>query len=148
MAKMGKFDNSEIVGTFKKLQKSIEGQQLLMEMTKTLDDIGEVAIGEVKSRTPVDSGGLRNAWDKTPAQLKGNGIQVTITNNKEYAPFVEYGHRQEVGRYVPAIGKRLKAPFVKGQFMLKNSLPSIQRDMLEKAQTKFDAEINKLLGGK
>ncbi len=23
-------------------------------------------------------------------------------------PYVEYGHRQEPGRYVPAIGKRLK----------------------------------------
>ena len=26
----------------------------------------------------------------------------------EYASYVEYGHRQEPGRYVPALGKRLK----------------------------------------
>jgi len=33
----------------------------------------------------------------------------------KYAPFVEFGHKQEVGRYVPAIGKRLVAPFVEAR---------------------------------
>lgn len=30
-----------------------------------------------------------------------------ISTNVEYAPYVEFGHNQEPGRYVPAIGKRL-----------------------------------------
>ena len=40
---------------------------------------------------------------------------VYIGTNVEYAPYVEYGHKQEVGRYVPAIGKRLVKPHVPAQ---------------------------------
>lgn len=43
---------------------------------------------------------------------------VTIINPVKYASYVEYGHRQEPGRFVPALGKRLKKSFVPGQYML------------------------------
>ena len=36
----------------------------------------------------------------------------------EYAPNVEYGHRQQAGRYVPAIGKSLDHAWVPGQHFL------------------------------
>ena len=52
-----------------------------------------------------------------------------------YAPHVEYGHRQKIGRYVPQIGKRLKASFVPGQYLLKDAVeetrPVFQRDIKE-----------------
>ncbi len=48
----------------------------------------------------------------------GNEYQITIENPVEYAPYVEYGHRQTPGRYVPALGKRLTRSFVPGQNML------------------------------
>ena len=35
-----------------------------------------------------------------------------VGTNVEYAPYVELGHHQEPGRYVPAIKKRLKASWV------------------------------------
>lgn len=38
-----------------------------------------------------------------------------IGTGVKYAPYVELGHHQEPGRYVPAIGKRLKASFVQGK---------------------------------
>ena len=44
-------------------------------------------------------------------QMEGDDT-VAIGTNVSYAPFVELGHHQEPGRYVPAIGKRLKASFV------------------------------------
>ena len=47
-----------------------------------------------------------------------NDYVVELINPVEYASYVEYGHRQEPGRYVPAIGKRLKKGWVPGQFML------------------------------
>lgn len=42
-------------------------------------------------------------------------------NPIEYAQYYEYGHRQTPGRYVPQIGKRLKAQFV-GRFPLNKAI--------------------------
>lgn len=47
---------------------------------------------------------------------------VAIGTHTKYAPYVEMGHHQEPGRYVPAIGKRLVASFVKGKPYLKPAL--------------------------
>ena len=47
---------------------------------------------------------------------------VTVYNNTEYAAHVEYGHRQTPGRFVPAIGKRLKKSFVPGKKMLHKAM--------------------------
>lgn len=40
---------------------------------------------------------------------------MSVGTRVEYAVFVERGHHQEPGRYVPAIKKRLKASFVPGK---------------------------------
>lgn len=63
-------------------------------------------------------GTLRDAWTVLPVEKIGNTYTVTVINPTEYASYVEYGHRQRPGRYVPALGKRLKANWVKGKFML------------------------------
>lgn len=43
---------------------------------------------------------------------EGEKVTVVVGTNVQYAPFVELGHMQEPGRFVPAIGKRLKASHV------------------------------------
>ena len=40
---------------------------------------------------------------------------VYVGSNVEYAAYVEMGHRQNVGQFVPKIGKKLVAPTVKAQ---------------------------------
>ena len=57
----------------------------------------------------------------------GGYYVVEIINPVEYASYVEYGHRQQPGRYVPAIGKRLKKRWVEGKFMLTISEQEIQK---------------------
>jgi hypothetical protein len=61
----------------------------------------------------VISGKLGSSIQFTPPS--GLGIQVSskVGSNALYAPYVEFGHSQEPGRYVPAIGKRLVASSVK-----------------------------------
>lgn len=54
-------------------------------------------------------------------EKKGSVYYVVITNPVHYASFVEYGHRQKPGRFVPQIGRRLKKSWVQGQFMLRIS---------------------------
>lgn len=60
--------------------------------------------------TPFRTGELRQSMAMSEID---DGAEVGYS--AEYAPHVEYGHRQEVGRYVPAIGKRLVASYVEGQ---------------------------------
>lgn len=75
-------------------------------------------------------GELRRAWlwDNTlEVSCTGGVYKVEVKNSKEYASYVEYGHRQEPGRYVPAIAKQLKTSWVKGKFMLTKSEEEIRR---------------------
>ena len=65
---------------------------------------------------------------------------MEIINPVEYASYVEYGHRQTPGRYVPAIGKKLKSGWVEGKLIMTNSVKELQKDapkIIEKKVQKF-----------
>lgn len=111
-----------------KLAKIAEQSETKLNMAVSQE--AEVIIGKIKDNTPVSPGGgrLREGWKRTNAS-KGKAV---IYNNVEYAAHVEYGHRQKPGRYVPAIGKRLKKGFVPGKKML-------HRGMLQASKT-FEAD--------
>ena len=155
-----KFDKKEL----EKLQKQLEE----LEKGKARDKFFEDCAKEMAARLlslvvhktpegvyPNDSsrkgGNLRRGWTggkKMDAEAfaksleiekSGKTYTITVENNVEYAPYVEYGHRQTPGRYVPAIGKRLKEGFVPGKHMLETSeqelkalSPKILQDKLEK----------------
>lgn len=72
-------------------------------------------------------GALRDAWTILPLEKQGDNYIITVVNNTEYASYVEYGHRQTPGRYVPQLGKSLKASWVKGRFMLTTSTQEIEQ---------------------
>ena len=63
-------------------------------------------------------GNLRRSWQIGNIVRKEDHYEIEIFNSAEYASYVEYGHRQQPGRYVPALGKQLKASWVKGRFMM------------------------------
>lgn len=112
------------------------------------DDDGNVVVykrgskkGQAKvKRVRVHTGGtLRRGWTggirQSPTayanslgiSCNGQVYHIEIVNAVEYAPYVEFGHRQTPGRYVPAIGKRLKAGWVDGKFMLTISVQEMQQ---------------------
>ena len=74
----------------------------------------------------MSGGTLRNSWKISEVVYRGGEYRVTVYNPQKYASYIEYGHRQEVGRFVPQIGKRLKSGWVEGQFMMKISEEEIQ----------------------
>lgn len=80
--------------------------------------------------TPVDTGELRQSLGMTKTS---DGVTVGYT--KDYARHVEFGHRQQPGRYVPAIGKRLKRSWVPGQAYLKRNVdaqrPIYKQDLIK-----------------
>jgi hypothetical protein len=55
----------------------------------------------------VDTGNLVASINWNPI---AEGV-AEVGTKLEYAPYVEYGHSQQPGRYVPAIGKRLVQSF-------------------------------------
>lgn len=75
---------------------------------RALEICGGVAESYAKLRCPVDTGNLRNSITH---QMEGDRT-VVIGTPVEYAPYVELGHHQQPGRYVPAIGKRLVKDYV------------------------------------
>lgn len=144
MSAFGKFDFTQLKNFQSKLR-------ALDKPDKFVDDcaneIAGMLLRYVKKRTPVGQypdgsgkvgGNLRRNWSIGELKQSGDTIYVEVYNNTEYAPYVEYGHRQTPGRYVPAIGKKLKANWVEGKFMLKISAdevrtlaPEVIRDMIE-----------------
>ena len=155
-----KFDKKGL----EKLQKQLEE----LEKGKARDKFFEDCAKEMAARllalvipkTPVgvypnDSsrkgGALRRGWTggkkmdaetfarSLKVEKSGNTYTITVADDVPYASYVEYGHRQTPGRYVPAIGKRLKEGYVPGKHMLETSeqelkalSPKILQDKLEK----------------
>lgn len=89
-------------------------------------------------------GGSSNAKEyaqSLPIAKQGSSYTVEVINPVHYASYVEFGHRQEVGRYVPAIGKRLKQGWVNGKYMLTIS----EQDLRTQAPAVIERKLNALL---
>ena len=79
-----------------------------------------------------------------PISKSGNNYTVEIINPVKYASYVEYGHVQEPGRFVPAIGKTLKKSWVNGKYFLtisEQKLASIAPSIIERELEKLLKDI-------
>jgi len=85
---------------------------------------------DVKNLTPVDTGTLKNSWQRENGKrLTGKAFSQIVFSMTSYAHHVEYGHR--VGRS--------KTKFVKGRFML--------RTAVSMRQIKFYKDLKNFYGG-
>lgn len=114
------------------------------ELTRAMNDEGLSWRDDVRANTPVNNGDLRRSWVFEGVTKSGFIFEMELANNLEYALHVEYGHRQEPGRFVPAIGKRLKADYVPGSYMLRDgtsrleeSLPKALREAVKIARSRL-----------
>ena len=127
---MGKDIVFDIKGleNFKKRLQKIEKEEATRFFEELTREIAARLLAKVSKRTPVNAGTLRRGWTGGGAakafagaldvKKSGKSYTVVISNNVEYASYVEYGHRQTPGRYVPELGKRLVKDWVDGKFML------------------------------
>lgn len=107
--------------------------------TYDLEDDGEKKFLVMSDK---QGGTLRRGWTAGEIRKEGNNYVIEVFNDVAYASYVEYGHRQTPGRYVPAIGKKLKKSWVKGHFMM-----TISEQELEKIAPKvLENKIKKYLG--
>lgn len=141
-------DVSQIEGFQQKI-KALNGTQRDTFFRESCMEGANRLVALVKPLTPVQHGTLRAGWDNalgglgvasvSKTQGAGNSYSVTVENATPYASYVEYGHRQTPGRYVPAIGKRLVASWVEGKHMLEKSEGTLSGVLPGVLQTKLDA---------
>ena len=85
---------------------------------------------DVKNLTPVDTGTLKNSWQRENGKrLTGKAFSQIVFNMTNYSHFVEYGHR---------IGRN-KTKFVRGRFMLRTAVAM--------RQIKFYKDLKNFYGG-
>lgn len=123
-------------------------------------------LAKTKMNTPTDTALLKNSWtignqtntigsrvlqdgsiqyfevDVSKATLDsvtrvGDDLVITISNVVPYASYVEYGHSQQVGRYVPKLGKRLVSPWVDGKFMCTLALLDVKAKIPKRFESSF-----------
>lgn len=95
--------------------------------------------------TPVDTGVLRRGWgggvESTPTQIAnstpvnkvGNTFTILISNNVEYALWVEYGHRTRGGN-----------DWVGGKFMLKISIEKVKMKSQSIIEKEFEKQLKRI----
>ncbi|CUH95881.1 hypothetical protein P22_1967 [Propionispora sp. 2/2-37] len=121
--------------------------------------------GQTKLRKVSNGGTLRRGWTAaTEAEARngsgkdpvayvnsmlveriGKKYRIIIINPVSYASYVEYGHRQKAGRYIPAIGKKLKKGWSKGHFMMTISANEIRKEAPGILEKRFEAFLKEVL---
>lgn len=168
MARWGKCDFRQLKRMQEKMEK-LEYVDIDLFCKQVSKELAARLLGKVIKRTPVGKypsstgkvgGTLKKGWtggksmsakayaSSLPITKTGNVYEIEIINPVKYASYVEFGHRQEPGRFVPAIGKKLKKGWVKGRFMLTISemeLESQAERIIEKKLIKF---LGEYLNGK
>ena len=85
-------------------------EALETQIEQALIAIGLTAETYAKDGCPVDTGRLRNSITH-----ENDSRTVVIGTNVEYGKWVELGHHQQVGQYVPKLEKRLVRDFIPGK---------------------------------
>ncbi len=139
------FDYSEFTKFNRQFESVVSGYPDFIK--QFLTEVGIEWLNKTVLRTPVKTGQLRESWELLDAYKDGNTYCITLYNPVEYASWVEYGHSQQPGRYVPAIGKRLVRDFVPGIFMVKLSKEEVERDLQKRFDQQWSQWLNSKLGG-
>ena len=126
------------------LERKLRPETIKQPLSEGIKKITAWLMRTVFQSTPVDKSRLRPSITQQITETEGR-----VGTNVEYAPFVEYGHSQQVGRYVHAIGKRLTSPWVPPSRVLPGTSMRV-RDKgaftytLEQAYQKMDGWLHDL----
>lgn len=136
-----RLDISDYVNKYKKFENFTKNYDSFIK--NFLVKEGFIVLANTKRLTPVRTGDLRNRWEITNVTKTVDGYQIQIFNTLYYASFIEEGHRQRVGRFVPGVivngqfqfkkgvtsGIVLKRPFINGFHMCQISLEQLDDNM-------------------
>ncbi len=115
-------------------------QKVIVAVDETLKESAIEGVAEIQSRTSVKTGNLRRSATSGEVKVTGNTHSIKVgydINKAPYAGAYENGHKQTPGRYVPAIGKKLKKSYVPGKHVVRDSLTIVRYGLNEKLRTKL-----------
>lgn len=128
-------DDSEFQAWAKEVQaKAANPAHLKTELQRSLKRVGVQAQRRVSNTTPVDTGNLRRGWTIEGPFIGGAIISLQLSNNVEYAPFIENGHRTRGG-----------GGWVEGRFMLRDTVEAISGELPGLLTPGFMREMEGLL---
>ena len=105
------------------------------------NNTGIECVAEIKVNEPVVTGNLKRSITSSDVKLNGNEYRMTVGSSLSYVRYAEEGHKQEVGKYVPAIGKKLKKEFVPGNHVIKDSVDLYQPKLIKRIQERVEKEV-------
>ena len=167
MARWGNADFEQLRELQERLQKlqSVDLNKFCEDASKELAArllalvIPRTPVGTYPTETGKNAGTLRRGWTagketapgayakSLPVEKSGNYYIIRVINPVEYASYVEFGHRQTPGRFVPAIGKRLKSGWVNGQYFLTLSEQDLERIAPAVLQKRLDKLLREVFNG-
>lgn len=120
------------------------GEEFLTIVQMAIQELGNVDTGKLMASFTKGADG--NIWE-----LNADGLTLTIGTNVEYAKWVDIGHRQTPGRFIPGYwdgkhfrydpgaktGMILKASFAKGSHYFSRSVGTLRRMLPEMMETSF-----------
>ncbi|MBY6915415.1 HK97 gp10 family phage protein [Clostridium botulinum] len=119
---------------------NLSKQQLNNVIDDTLMEGSIEGVAEIQARTSVKTGNLRRSATSGKIEIESNIHSIKVgydSNQAPYADAYENGHKQEVGKYVPSIGKKLVKEFVPGKHTVRDSLIIVQSELPEKLRRKI-----------
>ena len=119
------------------LKKTNELQNNISSLNEEItDNLAQHYLAEAIANTPVgaiaispdgkyrsESEHMRRSWEAE----RINDTAVKVQNTASYASYVNDGHRQRPGRFIPVLGKRLTKSFVKGLHMQEKAEAATRR---------------------
>ena len=88
-------------------------------MVNAAISVGLLTSGYAQDLCPVKTGLLHDSITHAYSDENDHQVVLLVGTNVEYAPYVELGHKQQPGRFVPKIKKRLKRSWVPGKPFLR-----------------------------
>ena len=165
------FDFSGIKNFQKNLQTLAQPGNLEGAMSAIVNKMGAVYLREAKKKTPVgprsiqileghDANGnpifkthyfntqnMRKSWFMdAPSVKSGNSnltVGVKVYNTSTYASYVDDGHRQKVGQFLPFIGTGWQSGQVKGGRLKKSWVPGL--NITKEAKNIVDNNSNNIM---
>ncbi len=104
---LGHVDDAQFQQFASRVRQKIDSGYVKQELGKSSRRIGTQSLRILEANTPVKQGNLRRSWTAEGPTYGCGGWTIKLINNAEYASYVESGHRQTPGRYVPVLKKRL-----------------------------------------
>ena len=107
---------------------SLANDKIENTIKETLEDTGKFAVNEIKKRSTVDTGKMRDSMNYTPIKKEGNTWYIDVGSNKIfYTSYQEYGFFNVWARR-----------FIPGVFMVREGAKEGREFLHEELQKRMD----------